>query len=704
MSDRDDLLRQVTMVNPVPPDVDLPDEFVDSRPPVALLIGEGALTDTRSIYPTTRWWRGPAIAVAAALVIVVAVSIPLLVRGGQEGTPPADTTPTTIPATTTAPPPPATTVPPVPATTIPPPSDVMQRVGADVMQPVVGLFDMTQIGSRLVAAGFDPGEDFRQDGVIFASDDGVTWTRLAENDPALTTGAVLIYGIAEGGPGLIAVGMSCEDSAFPCETGPHPTVWTSVDGTEWTRTPADPDTFGEIGSMVDVVATEYGIVATGSVQAIDTDDEARDVPTVWLSEDGSEWTRVWQGEPIASGSSLMPGISAFVVGPDELIVGVGSALDELGEAVAAVWVSTDARTWERIEAASAAFSSRIDARVIMLDVAWGSTGLVSVGSDGGSRVAIWQSPDGRSWTRVDTADQPFGAIGSLSSVAALDTGFVTVGPDGFVDQSEGSVTLWTSPDGSTWDRVSSPHTGYSQAVVVTDGGIAVAGAMPEANDYHAAVWAGPLLDPSAPPPDPVPPVEEEESSTGLAPIGAVREGLSCGELETSGYTYAEAVSHWMRYDMPTDLDPDGNGVPCEAIYSTTDVAAVFGEPGALSVRLVSDLPAQLFEASGSAVVEGLVCPSGTTEFTDNGTPPKHARASGRWENVYTCDDGSGRFTIGADGFISVDGLNYGVWDIGSGTGRYETLIGGGGVFTGPTGPGTWSDDLIGRLWLETDEN
>jgi len=156
--------------------------------------------------------------------------------------------------------------------------------------------------------------------------------------------------------------------------------------------------------------------------------------------------------------------------------------------------------------------------------------------------------------------------------------------------------------------------------------------------------------------------------------------------------------------MPADLDPDANGLPCEAFYLTTDVAAVFGGPGALPVRLVSDLPAQLFEASGAAVDAGVICPSGTTEFTDDSTPPKQEGASGRWEDVYTCDDGSGTFTIGADVFIDVDRLQHGVWDIGSGTGRYETLTGGGGVFTAPTGPDTWSDDLIGRVTSETNEN
>ena len=127
--------------------VGLPDDLADSRPPVALLIGEGAPTDTRSTYAGTRWWRGPAIAVAAALVIVVAISVPILLGGGQEAAQTADTTPTTIPGTTTAPSLPTTTAPPTPTTTIPPPSGVLQRVGADVMQPVVGLLDMTQAGS-----------------------------------------------------------------------------------------------------------------------------------------------------------------------------------------------------------------------------------------------------------------------------------------------------------------------------------------------------------------------------------------------------------------------------------------------------------------------------------------------------------------------------------------------------------------------------
>jgi len=433
-------------------------------------------------------------------------------------------------------------------------------------------------------------------------------------------------------------------------------------------------------------------------------------PAVWTSPDGIVWEQPWLGEGFELTADVWnnvptPPMHAITESPDGGLVAVGAMLDQAGESTAAVWTSQDGRTWERVDPTSPAFGQK----TAMADITWGSDGYVAVGVEDDTTPAIWTSPDGHTWTRVDISDQPFDVISSLGAVAPLEAGYITVGPSlMYGDGNARRITVWTSPDGTTWDRV---HTvggeGSASAVVVADGGIAIAGQVIEnggtdADDYRAAVWMGPSFDPTQPPPDPGPPPEPEpipqEIVTG---ISALVGGVSCEDIAAQEFTYAEAVSYWMRYDMPTDLDPDGNGVPCEASYSTTDVAGVFGEPGALSVRLVSDLPAQLFEASGSAVDEGLVCPSGTTEFTDDGTPPKHAGASGRWEDVYTCDDGSGTFTIGADGFIDVDGLGYGVWDIGSGTGSYETLAGGGGVFTGPTGPDTWSDDSTGRLWPGT---
>jgi len=580
--------------------------------------------------------------------------------------------------------------------------DSWQRVGADVMQPVVGLFDMTQVGSWLIAVGFDPGEeDLRQNGVIFSSDDGVIWSRLAQDDPALTLGAVLMYGIAEGGPGMVAVGMGCEDDTAPCAA--YPTVWTSVDGTSWTRTSADPDIFGESGAMMDVAATDYGIVAVGSIGELGPDDAYFTRSSVWLSADGVNWTRVWEDDLVdASASPSSSRFSALAVDPDGLIVGVGEAENQNSELVAAVWVSIDGHAWERVEPNPSAFGSENGLDVFMLDVAWSSDGFTAVGTEGGTQPAIWKSPDGLSWTRIDAADQPFDATGTISSVAALDAGFVAAGPHGFADQKDGPVTLWTSRDGSIWDRVHTTGSGYAMSIVVTDAGIAVAGGMPEDNDFHAAVWAGPAFDPDNPPSDPLPsspPTTVEEPSTGLAEIGTLDEGLSCEELATPGYSYAEAVAYWMWRDKPADLDPDANGLPCEDAYSASDVIDVYGEPDAHSVQLIASHSTGTFIATGPAVEAGIICATGSIDYTED-PEPIGLGVLLRWEDIYTCEDNSGTFILGVDEYIVIEPAMYGIWNIVSGTGNYQSMNGGGGtdsIF------GDY-DISMGRLWFPTDEN
>ncbi|MCJ7781500.1 MAG: hypothetical protein MUQ27_11815, partial [Acidimicrobiia bacterium] len=283
-------------------------------------------------------------------------------------------------------------------------------------------------------------------------------------------------------------------------------------------------------------------------------------PAVWISDDGSTWERAWEG----TGSAVDPNdyydvnvsIDSVVEGPDGLLVAVGATLDENGESTATAWTSVDGRQWERIEPENTVFTPG----TVMLDVALSEHGYVAVGTDGGTDAAIWQSPDGATWTRVDTASQSFDGIGSLDSVAALDAGYVTVGPQAFIDATGGVVTVWTSPDGVTWDRVHSITDGYASGVVVVDdGGIAVSGGMPYDNDYHAAVWVGPRFDPDAPPPDPGPPVPE---------------------LGGSGSTLDPTTVD------PSDVVPgDDLRPPSEGDYATTET----GEPR-LALGQVTTLP------------------------------------------------------------------------------------------------------------------
>jgi hypothetical protein len=456
------------------------------------------------------------LAAAAAFIVVLVVGAVMVFLAGQGDEDVVEPTTTTSAVPTTI-----TTIPPPP---VPPMVDAWQRVGGALMGPVVGTFDMTQMGSRLVVVGFDPGEDnYRQNGVIFASDDGINWTRLAEDDPALNLGAVLIYAVTDGGPGLVAVGMGCENEAEGCT--PHATAWSSTDGTSWTRTPDDPEVFGDTSTvtsaMTGVADTSHGLVAVGSMEYWTLDDEGGEElvtihPTVWTSPDGITWERAWEG----AGVAVLPGdyaevyvyMDAVAEGPDGQLVAVGAVLDENGESVAAVWTSTNGQEWERVDPSAAPFASG----TVMVDVIWGANGYIAVGTDAGSGVGIWRSLDGFTWTRIDATTQSFDATGSLVSVAALDSGYITVGPHAFIDIAGGGgwVTIWTSPDGLTWDRVHTIGEGYASAVVVADGGIAVSGGMAGADNFHAAVWVGPLFDPAAPPADPGPPMPEDLGGGG----------------------------------------------------------------------------------------------------------------------------------------------------------------------------------------------
>jgi len=449
------------------------------------------------------------LAAAAAFIVVLIVGAAMVLLAGQADEDVIEPTTTTSVSTT------ITTVPPPPEP-VPPIVDAWQRVGAGVMTPVVGTTDMTMAGSQLVLVGFDPGEDDRrQNGVTFASDDGVNWVRLAEDDPALNLGAVLMYAVTDGGPGLVAVGMGCADDTEACS--PYATAWTSTDGTSWTRTSHDPAVFGDLATqntgMSDVIATNAGsLVAVGWLDdwTLDESGAQQSVvtsPAAWISADGVTWDWTWIGDGFeltvdAWNNVLTPPMHSVAQSPEGGLVAVGAMLDEAAEPTAAVWTSQDGTTWERIDPTLPAFGQR----TVMTDITWGSNGYVAVGTEDDATPAIWTSPDGHSWARVDVSDQPFEVIRSLGSVAALESGYITVGPSQRYGDLAGGVTVWTSPNGTTWDRV---HTvggeGYASAVVVADGGIAVAGSIPGFDNVHAAVWVGPLFDPEAPPPDPGPP-------------------------------------------------------------------------------------------------------------------------------------------------------------------------------------------------------
>jgi hypothetical protein len=256
--------------------------------------------------------------------------------------------------------------------------------------------------------------------------------------------------------------------------------------------------------MEEVEVTEHGIVAVGRNEGLG-DEGVMIRPAVWISPDGIEWARTWDGEEMVRGqpTSEPPDTGAFVlspmqaitVGPDGTLVAVGTVVDDLGVGVAAVWTSDDGQTWDRVPHDPEVFASSTGMDVVMLDVAAGASGLVAVGSErehhgaglfwmGGERPAVWTSPDGTAWERITLDTETF-SIGSISTVAASPTGFVAAGP---IFADSGPVTMWASSDGTRWQTVASFGIGgYASSIIEAGPAMAVAGVY----GSRAAVWVGP---------------------------------------------------------------------------------------------------------------------------------------------------------------------------------------------------------------------
>jgi len=194
-----------------------------------------------------------------------------------------------------------------------------------------------------------------------------------------------------------------------------------------------------------VVAGGPGLIAGGHVGPVDDvwDGSAAEDGTaaIWVSEDGTTWDRVPQDELSFSGSGAII-YDIMIGGPG--YVAVGATFE--GGTGAAVWLSEDGYSWTRVESPSFAESP-------MYAVAAGGPGIVAIGDS-----AIWFSSDGLEW---QPAAQPYG---SLNAVTYSNLGFVAVGHKcgrmyaSEVDVGEGVLTAcyphaWISADGLNWERV-----------------------------------------------------------------------------------------------------------------------------------------------------------------------------------------------------------------------------------------------------------
>jgi hypothetical protein len=323
-------------------------------------------------------------------------------------------------------------------------------------------------------------------------------------DPGLEAGGMeYMEAITTGGPGLVAVGSDC-GTGLCGPPGRHyetddwdAAVWVSTDGTAWQRVPHDESALGGPGSqdMLDVVEAGPGLVAVGIVDhaywggrrapwevrpgegALGSlpgyrHEEGRDDidAAVWVSADGITWERVADPGSVFSGpaNGSAPevgdqGMEAVAVGKG-LIVAVGSAHED-----AAVWISTDGYDWQRIPHDEAVFGGM--SGQWMHDVIFTGDRFIAVGTDlacpecidrFAPQAAVWTSEDGITWSRVPDDPEVFGV--GPDGFAMLTMWSVTATDTGYVaaGMSDSRMPLWFSEDGIEWTRVQDPDAPFAR--------------------------------------------------------------------------------------------------------------------------------------------------------------------------------------------------------------------------------------------------
>ena len=258
--------------------------------------------------------------------------------------------------------------------------------------------------------------------------------------------------------------------------------------TIWSQIPHDADVFGD-AEMNSVVAGGPGLVAVGSAPSWPMDQDVDGVAAVWTSTDGIVWSRVPHDEAVFGGEGDQWMTSVTVGGPGLVAFG----MDEGRGSRVAVWTSVDGLSWSRVSLDETLTAGNGGPGNVIA----GGPGLVAVG-ELPSAAVVWTSPDGIAWSRVPHDEAVLGLrLGdgnAMTGVTAGGPGFVAVGSDGLNSDNptgRARAVVWTSIDGLTWSRL--PHDeavfggeGDQGMFDVTAGGPGLV-AVGE-NDHGAPVW------------------------------------------------------------------------------------------------------------------------------------------------------------------------------------------------------------------------
>jgi hypothetical protein len=184
------------------------------------------------------------------------------------------------------------------------------------------------------------------------------------------------------------------------------------------------------------------------------------------------WTSIPATAEVFTDASVWD-VTAFGTG----MVAVGMAWTD-GRADAAVWTSPDGLAWFRLPHDEETFGGGY-MRAIQSD----GNQLVAVGSKCDEvdddclalgTPTVWTSVDGSSWQRVTHDPTVFGVDGSMTDLVAYESGWLSVGSVCDADHRSCPAAAWSSPDGISWTRTLFADSAYTPTSVTRGGGLFVA--------------------------------------------------------------------------------------------------------------------------------------------------------------------------------------------------------------------------------------
>jgi len=234
------------------------------------------------------------------------------------------------------------------------------------------------------------------------------------------------------GPEVATDRMFATFVLVPAGSSVEETVWTSADGSTWTRA-TRPGALGSPGSTVlDAVPDGAdGLVAVGFRPAGGTGSEA----TAWRSSDGRTWrAATLEGTPGEDLSIVAEHEATFVA-----VAGKPRGVR--------LWFSTDGDRWQPV--------SGVDAGAGALDVFSWQDGFVLVASTGATSHRVWTSTDGKTWSEQTGWHLPDG----FGTAIGLDGGLVAPVTVAGSTGKQPRTGWWWSADGQGWDQTMEPTTG-----------------------------------------------------------------------------------------------------------------------------------------------------------------------------------------------------------------------------------------------------